>query len=66
MKLIRLCQDELNEKLSADDFDVFRSQLAASGQSVSGDSSVPPIIPTKDLNTIRDNVKRLDLLETEL
>jgi hypothetical protein len=67
LKMIRLVQDELNEKVNADDFDVFRQQVNTGGHTGSGGSGAPmPIIPTKELNMIKDNAKRLDFLEQDV
>jgi hypothetical protein len=69
LRMLRLVQDELNEKVNADDFDVFRQTLSAGGmhddESVHHSSGMP-VIPTKELNIIKDNAKRLDFLEQEV
>ena len=69
VKMTRLIQDELNDKANADDFDVFRQQVNAMGPSSHNVSSVSagmPVIPTKEINLMKDNAKRIELIESDL
>ena len=65
--MTRMVQDELNEKVNADDFDVFRQQINSMGSSTQSTVGTGlPVIPTKEINMMKDNVKRIELLETDL
>ena len=67
IKMTRMVQDELNEKVNADDFDVFRQQINSMGSSTQSTVGTGlPVIPTKEINMMKDNVKRIELLETDL